>query len=299
MSLPAGVLESLREAGRVAAVAREKGARLIVPGAAVRDVCEAVEDEITRRGGGLAFPAQSSRNEIAAHYCSSPEDETVYQSGDLAKLDLGVHVDGWVVDTALTVNVGDRPENRPFVEAAREALESAIATAGPGVPVRKVSQAIESTVRRYGLRPMQNLCGHGVSRWTVHCPPAIPNVVDGTSERLLADAVLAVEPFATDGAGEVVERGAAEVFRLDPRRATGGAGVPEVVAAIRAFNGLPFARRQLARFPRAAVEETLRALRAAGQLGAYPPLVEAQQRKVAQAEHTLYLGPDGVEVLTR
>jgi methionyl aminopeptidase len=299
LSLPPGVLDSLREAGRVAAVAREKGARLIVPGAALRDVCEAVEDEITRRGGGLAFPTQSSRNEIAAHYCASPEDETLYQSGDLAKLDLGVHVDGWVVDTALTVNVGDRPENRPFVEAAREALESAIATAGPGVPVRKVSQAIESTVRRYGLRPMQNLCGHGVSRWTVHCPPAIPNVVDGTSDRLQADAVVAVEPFATDGTGEVVERGAAEVFRLDPRRAAGAQGVPEVVAAIRAFNGLPFARRQLSRFPRAAVEETLRALRNAGQLGAYPPLVEAQKRKVAQAEHTLYLGPDGVEVLTR
>jgi len=298
LSLPAGVLESLREAGRVAAVAREAGARLIVPGAALRDVCEAVEDEITRRGGGLAFPAQSSRNEIAAHYCASPEDETVYQSGDLAKLDIGVHFDGWVVDTALTVNVGDRPENRPFVEAAREALESAIATAGPGVPIRKVSQAIESTVRRYGLRPMQNLCGHGVSRWTVHCPPAIPNVVDGTSDRLLADAVVAVEPFATDGTGEVVERGTAEVFRFDPRRAN-GAGVPDVMAAIRAFNGLPFARRQLARFPRAAVEETLRALRTSGYLGAYPPLVEAQKRKVAQAEHTLYLGPDGVEVLTR
>jgi methionyl aminopeptidase len=262
VSLPAGVLESLREAGRVAAVAREKGARLIVPGAALRDVCEAVEDEITRRGGGLAFPAQSSRNEIAAHYCASPEDDTLYQSGDLAKLDIGVHVDGWVVDTALTVNVG-------------------------------------STVRRFGLRPMQNLCGHGVARWTVHCPPAIPNVVDGASDRLAADAVVAVEPFATDGGGEVIERGTAEVFRLDPRRAAGAAGVPEVLAAIRAFNGLPFARRQLSRFPRAAVEETLRALRSAGQLGAYPPLVEAQQRKVAQAEHTLYLGPDGVEVLTR
>jgi methionyl aminopeptidase len=283
----------------VASAAREAGARLIVAGAAIRDVCEAVEDEIARRGGGLAFPTQSSRNEIAAHYCASPEDASVYEEGDLAKLDLGVHVDGWVVDTALTVNVGDRPENRPFVEAARAALESAIATAGPGVAVRRVSQAIETTVRRYGLRPMQNLCGHGVSRWTVHCPPAIPNVVDGTADRLLADAVVAVEPFATDGTGEVVERGAAEVFRLDPRRASVAAGVPEVLAAIRGFNGLPFARRQLRQFPRAAVEETLRALRAAGHLGAYPPLVEAQQRKVAQAEHTLYLGPDGVEVLTR
>jgi methionyl aminopeptidase len=283
----------------MAAAAREKGARLIVPGAALREVCEAVEDEITRKGGGLAFPAQSSRNDIAAHYCASPEDGTVYEAGDLAKLDLGVHVDGWVVDTALTVNVGDRPENRPFVDAARAALESAIATAGPGVPVRRVSEAIQATLRRYGMRPMQNLCGHGVARWTVHCPPAIPNAVDGTPDRLTADAVVAVEPFATDGDGEVVERGPAEVFRLDPRRATGSAGVPEVVAALRAFNGLPFARRQLAHLARPAVEETLRALRAAGHLGVYPPLAEARQRKVAQAEHTLYLGPDGVEVLTR
>jgi len=283
----------------VASAAREAGARLIVAGAALRDVSEQVEHEITRRGGGLAFPVQSSRNEIAAHYCASPEDSTVYVEGDLAKLDLGVHVDGWVVDTALTVNVGDRPENRPFVDAARAALESAIAAAGAGVAVRRVSEAIESTLRRYGMRPMKNLCGHGVARWTVHCPPAIPNVADGGSDRLALDAVVAVEPFATDGQGEVVERGAAEVFRLDPRRATGSVGSPEVVAAIRRFNGLPFARRQLADLPRPAVEETLRALRAAGHLGVYPPLVEAHRRKVAQAEHTLYLGPEGVEVLTR
>ncbi len=283
----------------MASAAREAGARLIVAGAALRDVSEQVEHEITRRGGGLAFPVQSSRNEIAAHYCASPEDSTVYVEGDLAKLDLGVHVDGWVVDTALTVNVGDRPENRPFVDAARAALESAIAAAGAGVAVRRVSEAIDSTLRRYGMRPMKNLCGHGVARWTVHCPPAIPNVADGGSDRLALDAVVAVEPFATDGQGEVVERGAAEVFRLDPRRATGPVGSPEVVAAIRRFNGLPFARRQLANLPRPAVEETLRALRAAGHLGVYPPLVEAHRRKVAQAEHTLYLGPEGVEVLTR
>ena len=283
----------------MASAAREAGARLIVAGAALRDVSEQVEHEITRRGGGLAFPVQSSRNEIAAHYCASPEDTTLYVEGDLAKLDLGVHVDGWVVDTALTVNVGDRPENRPFVDAARAALESAIAAAGAGVAVRRVSEAIDSTLRRYGMRPMKNLCGHGVARWTVHCPPAIPNVADGGSDRLALDAVVAVEPFATDGQGEVVERGAAEVFRLDPRRATGPVGSPEVVAAIRRFNGLPFARRQLADLPRPAVEETLRALRAAGHLGVYPPLVEAHRRKVAQAEHTLYLGPEGVEVLTR
>jgi methionyl aminopeptidase len=299
VALPPGVLESLREAGRVASAAREAGARLIVPGARLREVCEAVEDEIARRGGGLAFPVQSSRNEIAAHYCASPEDSTAYADGDLAKLDIGVHVDGWVVDTALTVNVGGLPDNQTLVDAARAALDAAIAAAGPGVPVRRLSHAIESTLHRYGVRPMQNLCGHGVGRWTVHCPPAIPNAMEAVSLCLPPDAVVAVEPFATAGVGEVVERGVAEIFRLDPRRSIGGTGVPEVVAAIRRFNGLPFARRQLGGFPRAAVEETLGALRAAGHLGAYPPLVEAEARKVAQAEHTLYVGADGVEVLTR
>ncbi len=123
------VLAVLREAGRVAAAARDMGARLIVPGAALREVCEAVEDEIRRRGGALAFPAQTSRNQIAAHYCPSPEDGTLYEEGDLAKLDIGVHIDGWVVDTAVTVNVGGRAAPQRLVDAARAALEAAIDTA--------------------------------------------------------------------------------------------------------------------------------------------------------------------------
>jgi methionine aminopeptidase len=55
----------------------------------------------------------------------------------------------------------------------------------------------------------------------------------------------------------------------------------------------------LARFPRPLVEETLAALLARGRLSAYAPLVEASGRVVAQAEHTLYVGREGVEVLTR
>jgi methionyl aminopeptidase len=292
-------LDCLREAGRIASAAREHGARLVRPGATVREVCEAVEDEIARRGGQPAFPAQSSRNQVAAHYCPSPEDETVYEEGDLAKLDIGVHVDGWVVDTALTVNVGDRPESQRLVDAARGALEAAIGVVRPAAEVRDVSAAIERSIRGAGLQPVRNLCGHGVGRWTVHLPPPIPNVTDSGRERLESGAVVAIEPFATDGRGVVSERGRAEVFRLDPGRDPGRVGEPEVVEAIRRLKGLPFARRQLAMLPRPAVEATLQALLRGGALMAYPPLVETTGRPVAQAEHTLYVGTDGVEVLTR
>jgi len=282
----------------VAAAARDHGAALIVAGARVRDVCEAVEEEIRRRGAHPAFPTQSSRNQVAAHYCPSPEDETTYAEGDLAKLDVGVHIDGYVVDTALTVNVGDTPWNRRLVSAARAALDAAIAAASPGVEVRRLSAAIEKALRDFGARPMRNLCGHGVGRWTVHCPPPIPNAPDQNGDHLEAGAAVAIEPFATDGRGIVVEEGEPEVFRLPPEKQP-RSGDPLVLEAIRGFRGLPFARRDLRALPRVRVEETLRTLRGEGSLAAYAPLAEATGRLVAQAEHTIYVGSERVEVLTR
>jgi methionyl aminopeptidase len=275
------------------------GAKMVRAGVSLREVCVAVEEEIARRGGGAAFPAQTSRNQVAAHYCPGPEDDTVYEDGDVAKLDIGVHVEGWVVDTALTVNVGDRPENRGVIDAARAALEAALELVRPQTPVHALSSRIERTIRSFGLQPVKNLCGHGVGRWTVHSPPPIPNVADGGQERLPVGAVVAIEPFATDGRGVVSERGRAEVFRLDPGRDPGRVGEPAVVEAIRSLRGLPFARRQLATLPRPAVEATLQALSRTGALMAYPPLVETGGRPVAQAEHTVYVSAQGVEVLTR
>ena len=293
------MIEALREAGRVASAAREIGARRIVAGARLRDVCAEVEDEIRCRGAHPAFPTQSSRNETAAHYCPSPEDETVYEDGDLAKLDIGVHVDGWVVDTALTINVGDAPRHRRAVAAARGALEAAIAEVRGGVTVRRLSAVIDATIRSHGLRPMRNLCGHGVGRWIVHCPPPIPNVPDASRDSLAAGSVVAIEPFATDGYGLVAERGRPEVFRLDPRDTDGDGLDAAVMEAIHGFRGLPFSRRQLGHLETARVEATLAALQGRRTLMSYAPLVETGGHPVAQAEHTIYVTEGGVEVLTR
>jgi methionyl aminopeptidase len=291
-------LECLRRAGKVAAEVRRLGAEQIVAGARLLDVCEGVEAEIVRRGASVAFPAQTSRNEIAAHYCPAPEEQTTYREGDLAKLDIGVHVDGWVVDTAITVNVGNRADRQLFVEAAEAALQAAIRTISAGVFIRDVSAAIEGTIRSYRLQPMRNLCGHGVGRYLVHTPPPIPNSPDDMGAILIEGAVIAIEPFATDGHGLVSERGAAEVFRLDPERADLGAVEPALARSLLAFRGLPFARRQLREFPNELVADTLRTLKHQGQLMSYPPLVERGGRPVAQAEHTIYVGGGTTEVLT-
>jgi methionyl aminopeptidase len=165
--------------------------------------------------------------------------------------------------------------------------------------VSRVSSAIAAAIQGRGVRPIQNLCGHGVGRYVVHCPPAVLNVPDSGHARLEEGMVIAIEPFATTGVGTAVERGTAEVFRLAPDRKVKASVDPAILARMRAFNGLPFARRQLTGMARADLETALSALRRSGDLAAYPPLVEESNAPVAQAEHTVYVGREGVEVLTR
>ncbi len=235
---------------------------------------------------------------MAAHYCPPPGDSSEYAPGDLAKLDLGVHVDGFVVDTAVTVDVGGTSRRAGLVESTREALDRAIALARPGLPVRELSAAIERVIVARGARPVRNIGGHGVARWKVHCPPPIPNVPENGLERLVAGMTLAIEPFATEGEGLVAETGRAEVFRFDPRHPGDDAIEAALMQRLRDFRGLPFARRQLAGFVPAAIEQALKLLAVAGGLQAYPPLVEVSGAPVAQTEHTILITQTGAEVLT-
>ncbi len=200
--------EALREAGRIAAKARNLAAALATPGYPLGDLCASVEDEIRRLGGELAFPVQASRNDIAAHFCPRRSDPTACAAGDLLKVDLGVHIDGWVVDTAVTVAVGGDARGLELIAAVEAALRAAIAAAGPHVPILRLSAAIETAIASYGFRPMRNLCGHHLGRWTVHCPPPVPNFADGTTAVLAPGAVFAIEPFATTGCGHRVGEGA-------------------------------------------------------------------------------------------
>ena len=273
---------------------------MVKPGATIREVTEAVEAEVRRLGAIPAFPAQSSRNHIAAHYCAHPTDETRYEAGDVVKLDIGAAVDGYVCDTAITIDLGDGERGKALCAAAKAGLDAAIATAGPDVSVSDIGAAIGRAIRSYGVNPVTNLTGHGVGRWKVHTAPQIPNVGDRSSgARLQPGTVCAIEPFATDGAGVVEERGRAEVFMATSKKVKPAKGIdPDVLAAIESWNGLPIARRYFRELDAQRVEDTLLGLLKQGALVRYPPLCEAPGTMVAQFEHTLLITRDGVEVLT-
>lgn len=293
-------LEKLRLSGLISATAREHGKSMIVPGAKLRKIADEVEEMILDMGGRPAFPAQLSRNNIAAHYCSSPNDDLEAQPTDIIKLDLGAHVDGYVTDNAVTVDLQGGP-NSALVAASSMALENAISVMGPGAPITEIGEKIESTIKAFGFNPIYNLTGHGVARYVIHCSPSIPNYPDPKAPRLRPNQTIACEPFACDGRGYIEEDGIAEVFGLVRKPKPKDKLPRDLEAAVLAMEGLPFARRSLMRElddPKR-VEETLKALRKAKLLRAYPPLCERRGVRVAQTEHTIFISEDGAEVLTR
>ena len=277
---------------------REWAREEIRPGVRVRDVLEGVETMIRERGAAPGFPAQSSRNSVAAHYCSSPTDDMRYEEGDCVKVDIGVHVDGYIADSAASVDLSSDGRWTPLVKASQDALAAAIATVGDGVQVGDVGAAIERTIEAAGFQPVRNLTGHGLARWKVHTAPQIPNYGERGGGRLKQGMVFAIEPFACNGRGMITERGKAEVFMMvrPPRKARGLD--KEMLRAIESWRGLPIARRYFSDFDTDVVEDTLSKLARQGSLVRYPPLVEQEGVMVTQTEHTMYLGPDGVEILT-
>jgi methionyl aminopeptidase len=293
-------LDKLRQSGRISATAREHGRKLIRPGARIEAIAREVEQVIHDLGGKPAFPAQLSRNNIAAHYCSPPGDPTELQPDDIVKLDLGTQVDGYVTDNAVTVDLRDG-DGSLLVAASRMALDNAISVMGPGAPIAEIGRQIESTIKALGFHPIYNLTGHGVARWTIHCAPSIPNYPDGKSGHLRPNMTIACEPFACDGKGYIDVQGPAEVFMLRrdlrPKDSVGA----EVERAVAVTEGLPFARRQLLAVLGSdkKVEEAIRTLKKKGLIDEYPPLCEKRGVRVAQTEDTIFIGEHGAEVVTR
>jgi len=292
-------LEKWREAGRIASDCREWAREQVRPGVRLRDILEGVEARMRERGAEPAFPAQTSRNHIAAHYCSPPADETRYEEGDCVKVDFGVHVDGYVADTAATFDLSSDGRWGTLIKASSDALAAAIELLRPDLPVREIGAAVESTITGAGFEPVRNLTGHGLDRWKVHTAPQIPNYAERSNTKIKGGSVVAIEPFSSTGRGMIHERGKAEVFMMvrPPSRAKGLDR--DVLKAIESWRGLPIARRYFTEFDEEAVETTIAKLVKQGALIRFPPLVEDEGVMIAQTEHSLYVGPDGVEVLTR
>lgn len=287
------IFAKYREAGRILSAVREAAVPRVKKGAKMLEVAEAIENDIRARGGKPAFPVNISLDEEAAHDTPGPDDERVFED-NIIKLDIGVHVDGYVADTAVTV---DLKGDANLVKASAKALEEAIKIVRAGVTTGEIGEVIEQTIESFDLKPIYNLTGHGLERFVQHAPPAIPNKRIGQGIALKAGQVIAIEPFATDGIGLVGEGDLVEIFGVTALKPVRMPAERDMLKAIQKFEGLPFARRWVADQKRA--DATLNSLARLGIIHAYPVLVEERSGMVSQAEHTMIVTEDGCEVTTR
>lgn len=293
-------LDAIRRAGRIASNVRERIRSRVEAGVKIIQICEDVERWIRELGGQPAFPCNVDIDHVAAHYTSPPQDPMAVPERGLVKIDLGVHIDGYIADTATTVCLDPRYE--VLVEAAEEALEEAIRSIKAGVRASEIGGVIERAMKRRGAAPIRNLTGHRMARYIVHAGEVIPNISAPHLHRLRAGDLYAVEPFATlqEASGEVVDGPPGNIYIFKKKKSLSGEMAREMLRVIQSeYRTLPFAYRWVARrFPGPEGERAFMELVGSRCLYPYPQLLERSRRPVAQAEHSIIVTEDGCEVIT-
>lgn len=279
------ILDKYIKAGKIAGEAREKSKEIVKPNATIIDVCEEIEAFIRKSGGEPAFPVNVSLNDAAAHYTAAKSDETRISKKDVIKVDIGVHVDGYVGDTAHTIIFDSKYDK--LVKASRTALENAIELCKPGTKLSDISSAIEAAIKSAGFSPVSNLTGHGLGQYDLHAEPQVPNVGFKSDYKLKEDQVIAIEPFATDGSGRVKESEPILIYRLIGSGAVRNPSGREIMKFAEQFRGLPFAERWIPIDSMVKIRIAMRELRERGIVYDYPVLKEERGGLISQAEHTI------------
>ena len=293
-------LEKFRQSGKILRETREEMRSQVHENMPIIDVCEKVEATIRQKGGKPAFPCNVSINEVAAHYTSPPGDVSRIPEGSTVKVDLGVHVDGYVTDTAFTVSFSS--EGKSMAATAELALKTAIDNIHGEMALGKIGSLIETTIKNRGFKPISNLTGHSVGRYLIHAGTSIPNVAGFSPSKVKTGEVYAIEPFVTlpEAIGRVDDGMQITIYRLLKAKSVKSDAAKKMLKHIETnFHTLPFAERWLIGVvPKEQHKAAFKELTTSKAIMGYPIFVEASKKPVAQAEHTLLIKDDGCEVLT-
>jgi len=202
-------IESIAAAGDVVARCLEMLRSKSRAGVTTTELDKVAEKFIRSQGGEPAFKGYRG---FPASICASPNSMVVHgipgsytlERGDILSIDVGVELDGWVADAALTVPIRPlSPVATKLLKSTRAALDEGVAQCRPGAHLGDVSHAVQQRVERDGFSVIRSLVGHGIGR-EMHEDPQIPN-------------------FGQPGRGPLIEEGM--VFCIEPMVCVGGHSV--------------------------------------------------------------------------
>merc|ERR1711981_1153114 len=169
--------------------------------------------KVEAKDKGVAFPTCISVNEIAGHNSPPLGDETTLADGDLVKIDLSVHIDGWIASVAHTLCVAEDPaapiEGRKgaVVMAAAVAAEGLFAALKPGVSNASLPPIFENAAKAFGVNVVEGVLSHQTKRFVIDGNKVIiSKVVPGEQtvdeDTFEVNDVLAVDIVMSTGEGK-------------------------------------------------------------------------------------------------
>jgi methionyl aminopeptidase len=288
--------EKILKAGKIASEVRNYARTIVKKDESLLNIAEKIESKIFELGGKPAFPVNLSINEIAAHYTPSYGDKNTAHG--LIKIDLGVHIDGWIADTAFSLDLENIQENKKLIEASEKALEEAIKISNSKTPLNKIGEVIQKKIESFGFLPIVNLCGHSMEEYHLHSGITIPNF-DNSKTIPLEIGLRAIEPFATNGVGKIKDSKPSEIYMLVDERTPRSPIAREVLDFIaEEYQTLPFCSRWVIKKVGLKSIIGLKQLEENGNLHRFAQLIEDSGAKVSQAEHTLLIEEDKTIVIT-
>ncbi|MDR2904711.1 MAG: type I methionyl aminopeptidase [Helicobacteraceae bacterium] len=205
-------IASLRAAGQLTARTIEHISKFVKAGATTAEIAEEAEKFIVEGGGRASFKGLykppfpgaicTSVNQVIIH---GVPDSAPLKEGDIVGLDVGVELNGWYGDAAVTLPVGKVSESdEKLIAAAKSALKEAIAAIKSGMRFKELSEVLERAIKSRGYQPLKGYCGHGIGRLP-HEEPTILNYVEGNARqgpKIKDGMVFCIEPMICQKQGE-------------------------------------------------------------------------------------------------
>ncbi|MDD5193005.1 MAG: type II methionyl aminopeptidase [Candidatus Nanoarchaeia archaeon] len=288
--------ESYKKAGEISVKIKDFARNLIKPGMPLLEIAKKIGQEIENYGAISAFPVNLSKNEIAAHYHPSLEDNETAEG--LLKVDIGIAINGFIADTAFSMDLTPEKKYKELIKASEEALDNALGILDKNPSLNEIGKIIKETAEKKGFSPIINLSGHELKQYDVHAGLTIPNYGNNNNTKL-ENGAYAIEPFVTTGEGKVIDGQSSNIFKIttpkNPRNPT-ARKILEYVAE--KYKTLPFSLREMQEKFGPMARLGLRELEQIGAVHNFPQLIEKSRQPVSQSEHTFIKTKEGKIIVT-
>lgn len=338
-------LADFRRAALIHKLVRQEARQYLYPGGKLADLVDNVEamtlrltkqDQKTyyQKGSrkdydaGIAFPVGVNINNVVAHDSKTMtiDDSRTFTLGDVVKVDIGVHINGRIIDSAFTHIVSTKkgvsdPDSyyNPVLEASRDSMFSTIKLSGPDQRIYELSENIFEIIESYELdiagesipiRAVNGIGGHNILQHQIHGDKLVLCIPDQELQgdlRMEEDEIYAIETYATTGLGQVTQNDSmlhcTHFMEMDKVLIESNKQITKKDKKnfrklpfydwLQTRNGLPFSNSWLDTNSNKRIDKLDKAFKygiSTGQMVAYPPLNDEPGSVVAQFEHTIHLG---------